>query len=173
MPSSSNWQSNNLSQCPRKLDQHTVKIEAYLAKAQALGNVSEMTQLAAPSGGFAEHEVVAVAAVAQNIEHADDHVTSWQVQRDMESSGFTKIATTFALRVLVQREFLAIGTYVDTEGNGESYKGYSLTHKGWEWVIANQSRFALRKAPNPLPARPPAAIATRSGFDDMDDDLPF
>lgn len=152
----------------------TAKIEAYLAKAQALGNVSEMTQLAASSGGFAEHEVVALAAVAQNIEHADDHATNWQVQRDMEASGFTKLAATFALRVLVQRDFLSVDNYNDNDGDG--YKGYSLTHKGWEWVLANQSRFALRKAPRstaPSPPRPPAPSATSSGFEDMADDIPF
>lgn len=160
----------------------TAKIQAYLEKAQALGNVSEMTQLAAPSEGFADHEVVALAAVVQNLQHEEDHATTWQIQRDMEASGFTRIACTFALKVLVQRGFLATDSYEDQDG--DRYTGYRLTANSWAWVLSNQERFALRTAPRqprapsaPVPVRrtTPYAPAPRSssGFDDMDDKIPF
>lgn len=156
----------------------TAKIEAYLQKSQALGTLSEMTQLAAPNEGFAEHEVVALATVTQNINHEDDHASIWHLQRDMEANGYTQIACTFALKVLVQREFLSVNNYQDMDG--DSYKGYSLTPSGWTWVLANQERFALRKisrppapraAPRPPVAKP--APAANNGFADMDDDIPF
>ena len=151
----------------------TNKIEAYIEKSQALGNVAEITQLAAPNEGFADHEVVALAAVMQNLTHEEDHASIWQIQRDMEASGYTTIACTFALKVLVQRGYLSVEGY-DSD-NGEQYKGYSLTAKGWEWSLANQDRFALRKVARPAAPRAPAPPPPKSssGFDDMDDDIPF
>lgn len=156
----------------------TTKIQAYLEKAQALGNVSAMTQLATPSEGFADHEVVALAAVAQNLMHSEDYATGWQIQRDMEASGYTRIACTFALKVLVQRGFLKPSDLEDE--SGDRYTGYHLTPQGWGWVLANQDRFALRASAHPsapkasrIP-RPPAPAPTKAtGFDDMDDDIPF
>ncbi|MFC5605219.1 hypothetical protein [Variovorax soli] len=163
----------------------TAKIQAFVEKAEALGNVSEITQLAAPSEGFADHEVVAIAAVVQNLMHAEDHATGWQIQRDMEASGYTRIACNFALKALERREFLTTRRYEDEAG--ESYLGYHLTTSGWDWVLANQDRFALRTTPprppassftvarRSLPSAPaPAPVqAKKTAFDDMDDDIPF
>ncbi|MGK2897528.1 MAG: hypothetical protein ACSLE9_02395 [Burkholderiaceae bacterium] len=155
----------------------TTKITAYVEKVEALGNVSEMSQLAALTEGFAEHEVVALAAVAQNINHEEDHATASQIQRDMEASGYTKIASTFALKVLTQRGFLR-SEVVSTEDSW--YYGYFLTDAGWAWVLANQDRFAMRKAPSGgYGARSAGRVAPQSllkpstAFDKMDDDIPF
>lgn len=116
--------------------------------------------MAAPSQGFAEHEVVALAAVMQNLDHEEGHASMWQIHRDMEASGYTRIASTFALKVLVQRDYLTVDGYEDSDG--DQYKGYSLTANGWAWVLANQDRFALRKLsrsrpppPSQRPPRPP------------------
>ena len=73
-----------------------------------------MSQLAAPTERFAERETVALAAVAQDINHDEGHATASQIQHDMEARGYTKIASTFALKVLTQREFLR-SEAVDTE----------------------------------------------------------
>lgn len=152
------------------------KLIAYLEKAEALATVSEMSQLTATNAGFAEHEVVALASVAQNLAHEADHATVYQIQRDMEASGFTRLASTFALKVLTQRGYLSSDSYTNEY---EQYYGYSLTSSGWNWVLANQDRFALH-APgasyggrSPV-RRPPAPSQKQStGFADMDDDIPF
>lgn len=155
----------------------TTKIRAYVEKVEALGNVSEISQLAAPTEGFAEHEVVALAAVAQNINHEEDHATASQIQRDMEANGYTKIASTFALKVLTQRGFLR-SEVVSTEDSW--YYGYFLTDAGWAWVLANQDRFAMRKVPNggygarsAGRAAPQSLLKPRTRFEEMDDDIPF
>lgn len=135
----------------------SLKIRAYLEKSESLHKVSEMSQLASEHDGFSQHELIAIAAVTQNIEHADDHTSIWQIKRDMEANGFTPLAATIALRLLTQGDYLSSQQY---NGQNEQYYGYTLTGKGWNWVLANQNKFALKKkAP--------------SGFDDMDDKIPF
>lgn len=144
----------------------THKIRAYIEKAKALGSVSEVAPLASSQSGLSQHEIVALAAVAQNIQHEADHATSWQIKRDMEASGFTSVAATFALKVLTQDGYLEWNRY-SGQGHDDDYVGYHLTDKGWAWVLSNQDKFALR-APPKAPAKKPT-----SGFDDMDDEIPF
>lgn len=155
----------------------TEKLSAYLERSETLANVSEISQLTVPNAGFAEHEVVALASVAQNLSHEADHATAYQIQRDMEASGYTRLASTFALKVLTQRGYLNSDSYTDEH---EQYYGYSLSESGWRWVLANQNRFALH-APKP-PSRGRSAPTSHTlvaspkestGFDDMDDDIPF
>jgi len=143
----------------------TAKIKAYLEKAEALETVSEVSQLTTDQGGLAQHEVVALAAVAQNLEHEGDNSSTWQIKRDMEASGFTPVAATFALKVLTQRGYLLLKQY---SGEESDYFGYELTEKGWGWVLANQGKFALQ-AHRPTKTRGKSI----TGFEDMDDDVAF
>ena len=144
----------------------TTKIQAYVEKSVALQSVSEISQLASDQGGFSQHELIAIAAVAQNIEHEDDHTSTWQIKRDMEASGFTPVAATIALKLLTQRNYLSSSTY---DGHDEPYYGYKLTRTGWDWVLTNQDKFALHKSR----AAPTGAKKISTDFEDMDDEIPF
>lgn len=153
----------------------TAKLKAYIEKAETLANVSEMSRLTTPSEGFAEHEVVAIAAVAQNLYHEDDHTAMSQIFRDMEASGYTRVASTFAIKVLLNKGLLSSNTYNDRDG--DMYYAYTLTERGWGWVLANQDRFALHKERPPraggrAPYGSPIPKAS-TGFDAKDDDIPF
>lgn len=63
----------------------------------------------------------------------------------MDRSGFTKIATTLGIKSLVQKELVSYDQYSDMDG--DRYTGYTLTEKGWTWVLENQDRFSLRCPP--------------------------
>ena len=147
----------------------TAKIKAYVEKSETLANVSEMSQLATPMEGFAEHEIVALAAVAQNLYHENDHAAMGQIHQDMEASGYTRVAATFAIKVLLNKSLLLSSMYNDRDG--DTYYGYKLTEKGWEWVLKNQNRFALHKA-RPLDTRRPKP-KLNTGFERLDDDISF
>lgn len=121
----------------------TAKINAYIQKSETLVNVSEISKIT-KFEGLEQHEVVALAALAQNLEHAEDHASTGQIKRDMEASGFTKLASTFALKSLAQKGFVESNPYPDYDGEG--YFGYNLTDIGWRWVLANQNKFILRKS---------------------------
>lgn len=160
----------------------TAKINAYKEKSEVLAGIAEMSQLTVPTSGFAEHEVVALAAAAQNLEHPEDHVSAFQIKRDMETSGFTPLACTLALKGLLQKAMLNTGRFNDY--NDESYWGYTLTESGWAWALANQERFALKKQHPQSVGRSRSyggtAVTTSTpktkasaGFEDMDDDIPF
>ncbi|MGQ0697997.1 MAG: hypothetical protein ACT4PZ_07115 [Panacagrimonas sp.] len=120
----------------------TTKIKAYLSKSELLTNISEMSKVSKVEG-LEQHEIVALAALAENINHEDDNASTWQIKRDMETSGFTKMATMISLKSLSMKRFIETGQHQD--GNGDYYTGYSLTETGWSWIIANKSKFLLNK----------------------------
>ncbi|MDQ3006920.1 MAG: hypothetical protein M3R47_16250 [Chloroflexota bacterium] len=79
----------------------TARLKACLQKAETLTTVSEIRRLA-KFEGLDQHEVVALAALAENLDHPDDNAAAFQIKRDMEVSGFTKVATALALKSLTQ-----------------------------------------------------------------------
>jgi hypothetical protein len=123
----------------------TSKLKAYLEKTEALASVSEISKLT-KFDGLEQHEVVALAALAQNLEHPEDNVTAYQIRQDMEAGGFNKLATTLALKGLSLKNFIAFGSHQDDEGH--HYNGYTLTEQGWAWIQLNKDRFVLKTSPN-------------------------
>jgi hypothetical protein len=151
----------------------TAKLNAFLEKSETLASVTEMSQLTAPKEGFNEHEVVALAAIAQNLSHDSDHASVYQVQRDMEASGYTKVACTLALKMLSRRGYVTSRPFADFN---EEYYGYELTPMGWDWVLENQNRFSLREPKSvgyEAPKRLSRPVPASTGFPDMDDEIPF
>jgi len=123
----------------------TAKITAYFEKAETLSNVSELAKLTSFEG-LDSHEVVALAAIAQNLDYPTDNASTYIIKRDMEASGFTKVAASLALKSLLQKGLIALGEYEDPQ-NGEPYFGYTFTNDGWDWVLDNKKRFVLEQKP--------------------------
>lgn len=146
----------------------TDKLKAYLENADALQAASEAPMLVT-SGGLDHQEVMALATVAQGLDHSDDHVSVMSIRREMESRGYTKLATTISLRSLVHKGLI----YGDQRGGYQSdeYYGYQLTEAGWKWLLENKEQFVLIKAAPPEPPRRVQRPST--GFEDMDDNIPF
>lgn len=122
--------------------QITERLEAYLAKSEKIGQAAEISKLA-KIDGMEAHEIVALAALAENLDHPDDNASTYQIKRDMEAAGFTKVAATIALKSLADKRLVEFDRHQDPE-NGDSYNGYSLTSAGWNWILNNQRQFALR-----------------------------
>ena len=124
--------------------QITARLKACLQKAETLTTVSEISRLT-KFEGLDQHEVVALAALAENLDHPNDNASTFQIKRDMEASGFTKIATTIALKSLLQKELLETDSYQDN--SGDYYTGYMLTDRGWTWILENKDKFVLQRPP--------------------------
>jgi len=122
--------------------QIVTKIKAIIHREESLPKVSELAKLNKIEG-LDQHEIVCLAALAENLEHPDDHAAAFQIKRDMECSGFTKIATTVAVKSLIQKELISYEHHSEFDGN--TYVGYTLTDRGWAWVLENQDRFMLRR----------------------------
>lgn len=140
-------------------DRITSRLQALIQKDKTLPQISELTNLKRIEG-LEPHEIVFLAAMAENLDHPEDHVTAYQIKNDMEKSGFTKVAATLALKSLLQKGLVISDQY--NEWNNEPYIGFSFTENGWGWVLQNQSQFLLKKTDS----KPTA-------FDDFDDDIPF
>jgi len=121
----------------------TDRIKAYLKKAETLSVLSEISKTTSIEG-LDSHEVVCLAAIAENIEHPQDQASSFQIKRDMEASGFTKVASTIGIASLLKKGFLEQHDLYDHQAESK-YAAYSLTESGWAWVFANQSKFLLVK----------------------------
>jgi|SRR5579859_6554493 len=117
------------------------KIDAFLQKEESLAGASIASKLVKIEG-LEQYQVVALAAIAENLEEPGDHVTLFQIKRDMESSGFTKFATTLALKTLSEKGLISYGSG-DYEGN--EFNGYTLSDIGWSWVLDNRDKFVLEK----------------------------
>lgn len=109
-------------------------------------NITEVSKVA-KFEGLDQHEVYALAAIAENLNHPDDNASTFQIKRDMESGGFTKVAATIALKSLIQKGFLNCENYQDESGG--YYMGYSFTEKGWSWTLSNKDKFVLQKPKEP------------------------
>ena len=120
----------------------TTKIKAYIQKAEALAVVSDISKLT-KFEGLDHHEVVCLAALAENLQHPEDNTPVYVIKRDMESSGFTKIAATIAIASLLQKNLIKQGEFQDPEF-GEYYTGFLLTKEGWKWILSNKDKFVLK-----------------------------
>lgn len=121
----------------------TSKICAYLKKVETLSTVSEISKVT-KFEGLEQHEIVCLAALAENLDHPEDNASAYLIKRDMENSGFTKVASTIAVASLLQKGFLKQDQYLDHQVN-EYYTGYTLSQEGWKWILANKDKFVLQK----------------------------
>lgn len=138
------YTTTSISDFEKLKSQITARLKACLQKAETLTTVSEISRLT-KFEGLDQHEVVALAALAENLDHPNDHATTFQIKRDMETSGFTKVATTLALKSLLQKGLLATGPHQDE--SGDYYTGYEFTDRGWTWILENKDKFVLQRPP--------------------------
>jgi hypothetical protein len=121
----------------------TARIKAYLKKHDDLAtSVSEITKVTS-SDGLEQHEIVALAIIAASLDHPGDAYSAYRIKKDMESSGYTNVAAAIAMKSLDKQEFIAQQTLFDEAH--EQYFAYSLSDKGWDWVLANKHKFNLKK----------------------------
>jgi hypothetical protein len=91
----------------------TERLEAVLNKEEHIQYASKLSPVA-DIEGLAQHELVALIAVAQNIDNPSDFASTHMIRQDMEKAGFTRIATTLGLAALLNMAFLEV-----TEGHDE------------------------------------------------------
>ncbi|VVP34238.1 hypothetical protein [Pseudomonas fluorescens] len=143
----------------------TTKIEAFLQKEEALHTASAPSILK-QIHGLDQNEIVALAAIGENILSPNDSVLAYQLKKDMEKAGFTNLATSMALHTLLKRGLISVDTGVDYDG--DEYHIYSYTATGWDWMLENKQLFELRIKPKSTPA-PKSTL----DFDSFDSDIPF
>lgn len=132
------------------------RLKAILTKEERIARVA-MSPIAEVQG-LAQHEMVALVAIAQNLWTPDGTVAAYTVRGDMEKAGFTSIATTLALTTLLRNGL--VSTSEEGDYNNEPYTAYSVTDTGMDWLLRNKERLILRES-----ERKPLPIS--------EDDIPF
>jgi len=129
-----------------------LKKDSEIAKTKNISPVAE-------TEGLSQHEMVALVAIMQNSFAEEDSVSTYTVKSDMNNAGFTDIAVSLALKLLVQKNF--IRSKFEQDYNGNEYFAYVMEESGVEWLMKNQEKLVLQKEINNT--KPP----------EDDDNLPF
>jgi hypothetical protein len=127
------------------------RIMALLQKENVLAAASRSSAVQRIQG-LEQQEIVLLAAVGENMETTEGFASHYEIRRDMERYGFTRLAASLALKALTERGFIRQGEYQDDEAN--SYVGYSLTDSGWNWIEENKEQFVLKRPTSNSPDIP-------------------
>lgn len=123
-----------------------------------LNTQNDPSQLAEPTtdskiDGLEPHEIAILVALAQNVGDPEADMSAHDLGHNIKQVGFTQLAVTLGLKVLIDRNLIerdeAVGDY------GEPYGIFKLTSQGLNWLLANREGLALRE---PKSAKPEAVI---------------
>ena len=115
------------------------RLKVILEKGESLAKISSSSALA-PVEGLSQQELITLAALAENLAHSADVVVPYQIYREVEAAGFTKMAVVIGLKSLFMKKLIISEIVLDRD-SGENYTGYSITEAGWEWILRNQEFF--------------------------------
>lgn len=121
--------------------QITAKIKAYLEKENPLSKIKEYLAENPNSKELKQREIICLAVMAENMEHPESNVSPYQIKKDMERSGCTKVAATLSIKCLLDKGFISEDE--TEEWHGEPCLTYKFTNMGWAWVLENEQKFLL------------------------------
>lgn len=126
----------------------TGKLKALITKDHSLRTLASESEVA-PVQGLTQQEMIVLTCIAGNLNTPHDHVSAWYLRKEVEAQGFTKMASILGIKSLTMKGFVDFNTYQDD--HGEDYIAYSLTEKGWQWIMDNQDRFLIQKPSSDVP----------------------
>ena len=135
-------------EAPRDFDQLrtnlTDRIRAFLKKGDVLRNIAKSEQLA-PIEGLRQPELLVLAAAAGSVTLPEDTVSLYAVKRDVEQAGLTNIAFSLGIRRLRAKGFIKTTVEEDQYAPypDATYQALVVTDTGWNWIEANESKFAM------------------------------
>jgi hypothetical protein len=122
----------------------TKRIKALMKKEVILDEVKQMSPIA-ETKGLQQHEVAALATIMQNQLAPNMIVPTYLVKNDMNSSGFTDIAVSLALKSLLKKGMVINKKQFDS--SNEEFFAYTVTESGEEWLQQNMNKLNLRMEP--------------------------
>lgn len=131
----------------------TDRLKAIVERQGELQTVAALPSTIQTTEGLSAHEMVALSTIMQG-----RFVTPYNLARDMEVAGFTKLAASLASTMLQRKGFIETKEIRDVE-EGDLYDAFRATDKGVNWLLANQDKLVLRSSPR--------VAAVRSVVDDI------
>ncbi len=121
----------------------TEKLKAFLHRKDKVQSLIDNP--VKESEGLKQHEISMMILLLENQLTEDQTVSALRLQRDMESIGFTRVASNIAFRELKRKEL--IDQDIAYSDEGDKYTVFKLTAKGERWLIDNQDQMEFRKKP--------------------------
>jgi|SRR5690349_6545921 len=141
-------------------DSLTERLKAMLEQGEVLDEMAERANVAAVDG-LSPQEVTVLGVIASNVYQDDLPAAVHEVRNYCERAGLNNLGFNIGLRRLKTKSFVA-SEEIQDEGSYHSYSGIRVTEAGWDWIEANESKFTFH-----------SANAKKSGFDDIDETIPF
>ena len=121
----------------------TSRLNALVEKGATMRQLAASEQVVASVDGLSQGEMTVLAVLAGAMASPDACQSLWMLQQDTEKAGLTKLGCTLSIRKLLAKRLIRKTT--DTDHNGEDYDALTLEAAGWDWIEANEDKFALRK----------------------------
>lgn len=154
------YESDSLRDFTSMQDKITKKLVALVNDRADLSMIANSSPLS-ETDGLNPHEI-ALLAVTFLSDAKGDPTPTWSVFREMESAGFTEMATGVALHTLVSKNLIYKDSRVDERG--EDFTVLLPTEDGKHWIISNPDKVSLRRK----------AADARSAHEPLtSDDIPF
>ncbi len=118
----------------------TKKIIAFLKKSVTVENL-QTTPIVAREG-LKSHEIALLILIMENNLSNEDSMPVFQLGDEMKRSGYTKIATSMAVRSLSTKKM--IETFIDQDFNNNEYSVCKILPAGEKWIFENQDKIEIR-----------------------------
>lgn len=96
------------------------------------------------SQGLQQHEITMLLLLLENQISEEQTVSARRLQVDMESAGFTKVASNISFRELRYKGYIEQSNEFSDEG--DEYIVFRLSEKGENWVLNNKDKVVFKKA---------------------------
>ncbi|MBB5508733.1 nucleoside 2-deoxyribosyltransferase [Paraburkholderia atlantica] len=131
-------------------DNLTNKLKAMLEQGEVLEEMAEQASVASVDG-LSSHELNVLAVAASSVLQDDGATSLWTVRSDCERAGLNNLGFNVGMRRLKAKGFMD-AVELDDE-RGEPYAAVRVTEKAWQWIEANEDKFAFHtasKTPDPF-----------------------
>jgi len=118
------------------------RIRAYIKTSSNIESITK--NVVQKTEGLDPNEIVTLVTIGENIANPDDGVSVYTIRRETEKAGYTKIATTLALKRLLNMDYISFSIESDYE-NEQDYTAYHISESGLQWLLENKDRLILKK----------------------------
>lgn len=145
--------------------------ERHIAKTYTLKPGSE------ESTDLAKYEVSILATAFAAWPTPVGSISHWDLEKKLQKEGFTDVGLALGISKLIGRKYLLERIVMEEDSHYGSIevKHYQISPEGIKWIEMHSELLTLEvekvKAPYRMTPQKPAPAKT--GFDDMDDDIPF
>ena len=131
----------------------TEKLKAISISTEMLDRMAKSDPMT-PIEGLTPIETMVLAAIAGEAFMPNSAVPLFGAKTDAERVGITNMGFNLGIRKLMSKGFVKTEEIWD-ERSGDSFNGVAVTEVGWNWIEANESRFALHHQEKPKVANRP------------------